>query len=558
MENDIDIQESFDEIWRKIEKCENFALMRFGDGERAIMTGQPVCAIEGWESPNEMTDLGYALLESITLHQTNVYYGISCPCCDQEAYYWYKSRIGNCNITFSNLFVNCCYKKFKTNFDKLEREAIYIGNYRGENKKFGNLNIIDYFTIDDDCINFWVKDAPKLISNIKKKYGKKNNILYLISAGPLSEPIIADLFKNNPNNCYIDFGSSLDEYIHEQKTRTYMSNNSKEANKICKMPDNNTLFDVSIVLTLYKRPEVLKQQIEAIKNQSLKPKEIILFHDKSDSEIILDNDTLIQLDNYIKTNKNIGVWGRFMAALSAKSTYICILDDDTIPGRRWLENCHCEIQKKEGLYVTRGILSTDLSKYPFYAADSWGWCRPNDNAIQVDFGGHAWFLKKDWLGAMFINYHKIQKLKYVGEDMYLSFSLRKIMDIKTYIPPHPIDNIEFFGSYPNEAKKYGENQNVAVSSNDKNLKLMNKAINIILQENISEVIYEGSYEKPRQKRHFIKKQTMLIKYFIKKQTIPIKYKFYKFLYSYVSDKKKKKIKRKLQKYRLFLIMDRKR
>ena len=132
------------------------------------------------------------------------------------------------------------------------------------------------------------------------------------------------------------------------------------------------------------------------------------------------------------------------------------------------------------------------------------------------------------------------------------------MDIKTYIPPHPIDNIEFFGSYPNEAKKYGENQNVAVSSNDKNLKLMNKAINIILQENISEVIYEGSYEKPRQKRHFIKKQTMLIKYFIKKQTIPIKYKFYKFLYSYVSDKKKKKIKRKLQKYRLFLIMDRKR
>jgi GT2 family glycosyltransferase len=44
-------------------------------------------------------------------------------------------------------------------------------------------------------------------------------------------------------------------------------------------------FDVSVILTLYKRPEKLFEQLIAIENQTLKPKEILLFHDAADSPI---------------------------------------------------------------------------------------------------------------------------------------------------------------------------------------------------------------------------------------------------------------------------------
>ena len=54
-------------------------------------------------------------------------------------------------------------------------------------------------------------------------------------------------------------------------------------------------------------------------------------------------------------NTNFGVWARFAFALNALGTYVCIFDDDTIPGRKWLENCLTESKKQRGLYGTRGI-----------------------------------------------------------------------------------------------------------------------------------------------------------------------------------------------------------
>jgi hypothetical protein len=38
-------------------------------------------------------------------------------------------------------------------------------------------------------------------------------------------------------------------------------------------------------------------------------------------------------------NRNLGVWSRFAYALNAKTKYVCVFDDDTIPGNNWLKNC---------------------------------------------------------------------------------------------------------------------------------------------------------------------------------------------------------------------------
>ena len=100
------LDSEFERIWKKIENNENFALLRYGDGERAIMTGKAVTAQEGWISPNHVGELGKALLNTLDIENDNFIYGISCPCCDRSAYYWYSTRIKSKNKTFANLLVN--------------------------------------------------------------------------------------------------------------------------------------------------------------------------------------------------------------------------------------------------------------------------------------------------------------------------------------------------------------------------------------------------------------------------------------------------------------------
>ncbi len=482
MADKIYLDKEFDKFWKKIDNNENFVLLRYGDGERAIMCGEKVHAQEGWESTEYVSELGKALLNTLNDDSERVFYGISCPCCDPKAYYWYYSRIKNMNKTFANLWVNANYQKFITKFDKLKRDAVLIANHNARGKKIGNLNILKHYEIGDDCISFWEQDDPKLIQQIKDEFGSKRDLFYVVSAGPMSEPIIMELFHNNPNNCYIDFGSSIDKYIHNKQTRPYMDSTTPYAKQHCYMDDPLTTdFDVSVVLSAYKRIENLPLQLDAIENQTLKPREILLFQDgiASGEKITIPADIKKRL-NIIEVSKtNQGVWARFdFARKNAKSKYVCIFDDDTIPGPRWLENCMTEMQKRPGLYGTIGILCNTHGYYDG-SYDRIGWANPNRKTAMVDFVGHSWFLKTKWLDYMFDNTDELQIYKICGEDMTLSCKLRE-HDISTFVPPHPSDNTDLWGSLPTYSRKFGDDKNSLFVNNG--WTKMSEAFNVLLQK----------------------------------------------------------------------------
>ncbi|MDD2492707.1 MAG: hypothetical protein PHY83_02055 [Bacilli bacterium] len=244
------LQDSFDQLWSKIALGENFALFRYGDGERAIMTGRQIKGVDGWRSPDYITELSQALNKTLAMSDSKIYQGISCPCCDEAAYFWFKDHIKSRNITFANLFVNINYQKFIQEFDRLQRDTVVIANHRAVGKKIGNLNILKYYSVTDDCFSFWDNGFNELIKQIKNDFGKVNNLFYVVSAGPLSEPIIAELFKNNPENTYIDFGSSIDKYIHDKDNRFYTNPKSKYGRRNCWMlnPNNNDSSDHKLYL----------------------------------------------------------------------------------------------------------------------------------------------------------------------------------------------------------------------------------------------------------------------------------------------------------------------
>jgi hypothetical protein len=51
--------------------------------------------------------------------------------------------------------------------------------------------------------------------------------MFLVSAGPLSEVFIHQLYLSNPNNIYIDVGSSIDVFTKNKYTREYQFKRSE-------------------------------------------------------------------------------------------------------------------------------------------------------------------------------------------------------------------------------------------------------------------------------------------------------------------------------------------
>ena len=224
---------------------------------------------------------------------------------------------------------------------------------------------------------------------------------------------------------------------------------------------------VTVILNGYKRPQHFGLQLESIKKQTLVPKEIMLWQNSGETF----DQPLTSLTTHASCNKNLGVWARFAFALNANTEYVCVFDDDTIPGKKWLENCYGTIQKFDGLLGTVGVRF--LSNTSYQPIERVGWSNPNENVEEVDIVGHSWFFRREWLSTFWRELPDINQSKIVGEDMHFSYTLKKYLNKKTYVPPHPKDNLELWGSLPQTAWSIGQDH-AAISMNYENLNIMSK------------------------------------------------------------------------------------
>ena len=195
---------------------------------------------------------------------------------------------------------------------------------------------------------------------------------------------------------------------------------------------------ITTILTEYNRGYALNEQINAIKNQTKPSDEIIVFYNKGSEPQIEITDPTIKV---LKLNYNTKFHARFAFALSAKNQYIAIFDDDTIPGNRWYESCLNSIEKQDGIYGTTGILlKTDY--YNPHNKIGWNGIKPSE-IMEVDLVGHSWFFKKEHLKYMWAE----EPVSWDnGEDIQFSALAQIYGGIKTYVPPHPINDMSIWGS----------------------------------------------------------------------------------------------------------------
>ena len=137
-----------------------------------------------------------------------------------------------------------------------------------------------------------------------------------------------------------------------------------------------------------------------------------------------------------------------------------------------------EMQKRSGLYGTIGILCNE----PAYYDGSYtriGWANSNNATAMVDFVGHSWFLKTEWLDYLFENTEELQSYKICGEDMTLSQKLQE-HGVSTFVPPHPKNNTELWGSLPEYSYKFGDDKNSLFVNNG--WTNMSEAFNILVKK----------------------------------------------------------------------------
>ena len=196
----------------------------------------------------------------------------------------------------------------------------------------------------------------------------------------------------------------------------------------------------TVILNSYRRPYNLKNQIKAIREQTIPPKEIWLWINDHEDNRDFDH-TKLDVDKIFHNNHNWKFYGRFAAALLADTKYVAIFDDDTIPGQKWFENCYKHMEIRPSILGSAGVILNSAGSYVDH--ERVGWPSKNKEFRRVDLVGHAWFFERDWLQYLWKEKpHTWDN----GEDIQFSYLAQKYGGIQTYAPPHPPDNPELHGS----------------------------------------------------------------------------------------------------------------
>lgn len=208
---------------------------------------------------------------------------------------------------------------------------------------------------------------------------------------------------------------------------------------------------VSVILTAWQRPQYLEEQVERALRQTVPPHEIVLWYNQPPKAMgILKRKQLLDFRNGNRVKKivcdhNFGIIPRFCMAMAMEGEYVCIFDDDTMPGERWLENCLRYVDSEKAMCGTIGLRFLSMTE-PKTQVPRMGWDGKNESLEFVDLVGHSWFFRREW--AHFF-WDQEPLIRSFGEDIHFCAMLQR-HGIRVACPPHPASDPSLWGSVRGE------------------------------------------------------------------------------------------------------------
>ena len=168
----------------------------------------------------------------------------------------------------------------------------------------------------------------------------------------------------------------------------------------------------SVILTVYKRQH-LEKQLKCIDEQTIKPDYIIVF--QNENHISIEN--LKDKYNFIhvRSDYNTKYFGRFSYCINLPVDICIVMDDDIIPGNNCFNNYINQCIKLNGIIGGNGRpINTETKNIENFSKE-YEECGLRLSK-KVDFVGHLWCFKKEWLYYMF----SIKPYTFdTGEDIHL-------------------------------------------------------------------------------------------------------------------------------------------
>lgn len=232
------------------------------------------------------------------------------------------------------------------------------------------------------------------------------------------------------------------------------------------------------ILNVYKRPETLRMQIEALDAQTVPSDEYWIWYNASDKpkiDIPLNHPKVKLIDS----SSNLKFHGRFAMALLSRYEYVSIMDDDMLPQKKWYENCMNSMKRKEGVYTSYGVILGGTN-YTHNKKIGWGQEYPDRSArcgydpqkIQrCDLAGQNWFFKADW--AKYMWYENPYSWDN-GEDIHFAYMCQKYGNVNFYVAPHPTTDLELWGTTRQFSMKWGTDSNATYLTFSDHKKIRNE------------------------------------------------------------------------------------
>lgn len=202
---------------QKLERGEHFSFSKYADGEWAVIKNHNINNKEFWFDPDNPIDTSkrQALINSFKYKNDRYFVGISCPCCQGiETFREMRdfSEQPEERLTWANLWVNGNYPYYIQNIVPLfrNRPVVLVCN---ENGKINNLPFSPYIVVPVKN-NAWEYNWD-MVENLKSVIvsQKLQNMLFLFCCGPFGNILCHELTECEPNNTYLDIGSTLNPYL---------------------------------------------------------------------------------------------------------------------------------------------------------------------------------------------------------------------------------------------------------------------------------------------------------------------------------------------------------
>jgi hypothetical protein len=158
------------------------------------------------------------LVNSFRYQHPNYYVGISCPCCQGDAFgkMYRSSGQPRENLTWANIWVNANYDYFLSNIIP-SFEDYKIQLVANENSKFENLpfRAEKIWKVSN---NAWIVNADK-VEELCDAASRSQNALFLFCCGPFGNILAHNMTVVSDKNTYLDIGSTLNPFLRSQAFR---------------------------------------------------------------------------------------------------------------------------------------------------------------------------------------------------------------------------------------------------------------------------------------------------------------------------------------------------